>query len=200
MRHLPQAVSRLIAQFDKLPGIGPKTSEKLVFHLLSRPKEDLKDFADSLMQAQEDITVCPICFNYADTTPCSICSDKTREADKICIVAETQDVQAIEKLQSFNGLFHVLHGNINPPEGLTPDKLKIKELVERVKKNPPKEIILALNHDINGETTSLYLAKLFKNTNIKLTRLAKGLPSGSEIEYADDVTLSYAFKDRKKLK
>jgi len=199
MKHLPKAVERLISQFDKLPGIGPKTSEKLVWHLLGRPKEDLQEFADSLIQAQEDITVCPMCFNYADTTPCSICADKSRTTDKICVVAETQDVQAIEKLHSFNGLFHVLHGVINPPDGITPDKLKIKELVERIDKTKPKEIILALNHDINGETTSLYLGKLLKSLNIRVTRLAKGLPSGSEIEYADDVTLSYALKDRKEL-
>lgn len=199
MQYLPKAVQRLIRQFDKLPGIGPKTSEKLVFHLLGRPKEDLQEFADSLMQAREDITVCPMCFNYADIIPCSICSDKNRSNDKICVVAETADVQAIEKLNSFDGVFHVLHGNINPPDGLTPDKLKIKELQERINKHKPKEIILALNHDINGETTSLYLAKLLKNNNVKITRLAKGLPSGSEIEYADDITLSYAFKDRKEL-
>lgn len=199
MQHLPKAVERLISQFDKLPGIGPKTSEKLVFYLLGRPKEDLKEFADSLLQAREDITTCPLCFNYADTTPCSICSDKNRTTHKICVVAETQDVQAIEKLHSFDGVFHVLHGVINPPEGLTPDKLKIKELQERVNKHKPKEIILALNHDINGETTSLYLAKLLKDAKVKITRLAKGLPSGSEIEYADDVTLSYALKDRKEL-
>jgi len=199
MQYLPKAVQRLIRQFDKLPGIGPKTSEKLVFHLLGRPKEDLQEFADSLIQAREDITICPLCFNYADTIPCSICADKNRVQDKICVVAETQDVQAIEKLQSFDGVFHVLHGVINPPEGLTPDKLKIKELQERITKHKPSEIILALNHDINGETTSLYLAKLLKNSSVKITRLAKGLPSGSEIEYADDITLSYAFKDRKEL-
>ncbi len=199
MQYLPKAVQRLINQFDKLPGIGPKTSEKLVFHLLGRPKEDLQEFADSLIQAREDIITCPLCFNYADTTPCSICGDKDRVKDKICVVAETQDVQAIEKLRAFDGVFHVLHGVINPPEGLTPDKLKVKELQERIAKHKPKEIILALNHDIHGETTSLYLAKLLKDTNVKITRLAKGLPSGSEIEYADDVTLSYAFKDRKEL-
>jgi recombination protein RecR len=199
MKYLPKAVERLIVQFDKLPGIGPKTSEKLVFHLLGRPKEDLKDFADSLLEAQEKITTCPLCFNYSDITPCSICADKNRTPEKICVVSEIQDVQAIEKLHSFDGVFHVLHGVINPPEGMTPDKLRIRELHERVLKNKPKEIILALNHDINGETTSLYLAKLLKPTNIKITRLAKGLPSGSEIEYTDDVTLSYAFKDRKEV-
>jgi len=199
MQHLPKAVQRLIASFDRLPGIGPKTSEKLVFHLLGRPKEDLKEFAESLLQAKDDIVTCPLCFNYSDSTPCSICSDKNRSSDKICVVAETQDVQAIENLHSYSGLFHVLHGMINPPEGLTPDKLRIKELQERIIKHKPKEIILALNHDINGETTSLYLGKLLKNSNVRITRLAKGLPSGSEIEYADDVTLSYALKDRKEI-
>jgi len=199
MKHLPQAVQRLIQQFDKLPGIGPKTSEKLVFHLLNRPKEDLKEFADSLLQAREDITICPICFNIADTAPCSICKDQNRDQKIICVVAETQDLQAIEKTNNYPGVFHVLQGTINPPEGLTPDKLRIKELQERIIKNKPSEIILALNHDIAGEATILYLTKLLKDNEIRITRLAKGLPSGSEIEYADDVTLSYALKDRKEI-
>lgn len=199
MKHLPKAVQQLIAQFDKLPGIGPKTSEKLVWHLLNRPKEALKEFADSLLQAKEDITVCPICFNIADTAPCSICKDNGRNKKIICVVAETQDLQAIEKINSFTGIYHVLQGTINPPEEITPDKLKIKELQERINKDKPNEIILALNHDMAGEATSLYLIKLLKESGVKITRLAKGLPSGSEIEYADDITLSYALKDRKEV-
>jgi recombination protein RecR len=196
---LPKSVQKLITQFDKLPGIGPKTSEKLVFHLLNRPKEDLKEFADSLLDAKEQITICPICFNYSDTTPCSICSSSARDKKTICVVAETQDVQAIEKTNNFQGIYHVLQGTINPPEGITPDKLRLRELQERIQKDQPNEVILALNHDIAGEATSLYLIKLLKDTNINITRLAKGLPSGSEIEYADDITLGYALKDRKKI-
>ncbi|MFH1667893.1 MAG: recombination mediator RecR [Candidatus Komeilibacteria bacterium] len=196
---LPKSLQKLIAQFDKLPGIGPKTSEKLVFHLLNRPKEDLKEFADSLLDAKEQITICPICFNFSDSIPCSICRDSNRDKKTICVVAETQDVQAIEKTNKYQGVYHVLQGTINPPEGITPEKLKLRELQERVSKDKPIELILALNNDIAGEATSLYLIRLLKDTNVNITRLAKGLPSGSEIEYADDITLAYALKDRKKI-
>ncbi|OIO45859.1 MAG: recombination protein RecR [Parcubacteria group bacterium CG1_02_37_51] len=196
---LPKSLQKLIAQFDKLPGIGPKTSEKLVFHLLNRPKEDLKEFADSLLDAKEQITICSVCFNFSDSIPCSICKDSNRDKETLCVVAETQDVQAIEKTNNYQGLYHVLQGTINPPENITPDKLKIKELQQRIKKDQPNELILALNNDIAGETTSLYLIKLLQDSNINISRLAKGLPSGSEIEYADDITLGYALKDRKKI-
>ncbi|MFW0837638.1 MAG: recombination mediator RecR [Candidatus Komeilibacteria bacterium] len=199
MKHLPAAVARLIRQFDKLPGIGPKTSEKLAFFLLSRPKEDLKEFADSLLAAKAEISICPLCFNFADTTPCSICRDEHRDKKTICVVADILDLQALEKSNVYQGLYHVLQGEINPPDGITPDKLRIPELLERIKKNKPQEIILAFNYDMAGEATTLYLAKLLKDLPVNVTRLAKGLPSGSEIEYADDITLSYALKDRRKL-
>ncbi|MCR4280007.1 MAG: recombination mediator RecR [Candidatus Komeilibacteria bacterium] len=200
MTNTPRALQKLIEQFDRLPGIGPKTSEKLVYYLLNRPKEDLKEFADSLLRAKDEITVCPNCYNFSDRSPCGICSDRSRLKDMICVVAETADLQAIEKTTDYNGVYHVLQGNINPPEGITPDKLRIKELTDRISRDKPKEVILALNNDIAGETTTLYLSKLLKNQNLKITRLAKGLPSGSEIEYADDITLGYAIRDRKEIK
>ncbi|PIZ99578.1 MAG: recombination protein RecR [Candidatus Komeilibacteria bacterium CG_4_10_14_0_2_um_filter_37_10] len=199
MRHLPKAIRQLIGQFEKLPGLGPKTSEKLVYSLLSRPKEDLETFAQTLVQAKEQIIVCPLCFNYADSIPCSICQDPNREKDILCVVAGSQDVQAIEKTDQYHGLYHVLQGHIDPNEGRQLGQLRVKELQERIKKNSVKEIILALNNDLLGETTSLYLVNLLKNSPPKISRLAKGLPSGSEIEYADDVTLGYALKDRKEI-
>lgn len=199
MRHLPKAIRQLMDQFEKLPGLGPKTSEKLVYSLLSRPKEDLESFAQTLLQAKEQIIICPVCFNYADSIPCSICNDPHREKMIICVVSTSQDVQAIEKTEQYKGLYHVLQGHLDVAEGKEPQQLRIKELQERINKNNIQEIILALNNDLPGETTTLYLINLLKKPTLKISRLAKGLPSGSEIEYADDVTLSYALKDRKEI-
>jgi len=199
MSPTPRALERLIQEFTKLPGIGPKTAERLVYYLLKQPKEELVSMADSLRQAKDEVVICRQCFRFADQDPCPICADKRRDKSLLCVVAESQNIPVIEKTGAFAGHYHVLGGLISPLEGITPDKLKIDELEQRLKTNGVKEVILALNPDLDGETTSLYLAKLIKPIGIKVTRLARGLPMGADLEYADEVTLENAILGRKEI-
>lgn len=196
MNRLPESIQKLVDQFNRLPGIGHKTSQKFVFYLLKQPKEFLKQFADALMNLHNSIQQCTICGNISNTNPCSICSDKKRNQNIICVVAENHDLAAIENTCEYSGTYHVLNGTINAIEGITPDQLNIKQLLERINKKKPLEIILAFNPDLEGESTVLYLTNLLKPYQIKLTRLAKGLPMGSVLEYADEITLSHALKGR----
>lgn len=197
MNKFPAAIQNLINQFTKLPGIGPKTAERLTFYLIKKPTGEIKQFAEALAQVSANIINCPTCYNLTENNLCGICSDKRRKQGAICIVAEVFDLLTIENTGEYHGLYHVLGGYLDPLEGITPEYLKIKELVERVRKNPPQEIILALNPDVNGETTSTYLSKLLKSLNVKkITRLARGLPMGSNLEYADEVTLLSALRGR----
>jgi len=196
----PPSIKALVDQFAQLPGIGPKTAERLVFYLLRQSKDDLARFGVILKQLKDNITICQQCQNFAETNPCAICQDKKRNPGVICVVAKPQDLLSLEKINEYQGVYHVLGGTIDPLEGITPDQLKIKELVERIKKDGVREIILALNSDMPGETTILYLTKLLKQSkNIKVTRLAQGLPSGSDLEYSDEVTLGSALKGRKEV-
>lgn len=199
MNNLPPTIKNLIDQFNKLPGIGPKTAEKLAFYLLKQPRESLTEFAQSLVKAKDNLTICKICQNLSEISPCSICQDPQRDKKVICIVADAQDFLAIEKTGVYHGLYHILNGTLNPLEGITPDKLNVKQLVERIKNDKIKEIILAFNPDVEGETTMLYLTKLLKEFKIKITRLGRGLPTGSDIEYADEITLTNALQARKEL-
>jgi recombination protein RecR len=200
MSPTPRALERLIHEFTKLPGIGPKTAERLVYYLLKQPKEELVSLAESLRQAKDEVITCSQCFRFADQNPCPICADKRRDKSLLCVVAESQNIPVIEKTGAFNGLYHVLGGLISPLEGVTPDKLKIAELEKRLKTNGVKEVILALNPDLDGETTSLYLAKLIKaHSGIKITRLARGLPMGADLEYADEITLENAITGRREV-
>lgn len=200
MTQYPQSIQKLIDQFTQLPGIGPKTAERLVFYLLYQPTEGLAEFASVLEHLKDNIVQCSLCQNFSEKNPCSICSSQKRNPGVICIVAKPQDMIALEKIGEYEGTYHILGGVIDPLEGVTPDKLKIKELVNRLKKDNVREIILALNPDMPGETTMLYLNKLIKQfKNIKITRLARGLPVGSDLEYADEVTLSSALKGRKEV-
>jgi len=196
---LPPSIQKLIDQLDKLPSIGPKTAERLAFWLLKKPQANLEEFALSLINAKADLIICSTCQNISQKNPCLICSDKNRDQKTICVVAETHDLQTIERLHEYNGLYHVLGGTINHLEGLGPETLNIETLLNKVKANGISEIILALNPDMQGESTSLYLQKLLQPFNIKVTKLAKGLPSGADIEYADDVTLASALKNRREL-
>ena len=197
---LPASVQKLIEQFDKLPGIGPKTAERLCFWLLKRPQADLKEFAQSLEDAKKDLVLCSKCHNISESDPCVICSDLSRETQIICVIAETHDLQTIERLKEYKGLYHILGGVINRLEGIGPESLNIETLVKKIKNQQIKEVILALNPDMEGESTSLYLQKLLNPLKVKITKLARGLPTGSDIEYADDVTLSSALKDRKEIR
>lgn len=200
MVQYPQPIQDLIDHFSRLPGIGPKTAERLVFYLLKQPKENLNQFGEVLKQLKDKITICSQCQNFSQTNPCSICQDKKRNSKVICVVSSSRDLVALEKTNEYQGVYHILGGVIDPIEGITPDQLKIKELVERIKKDGVHEIILAINSDMPGETTILYLTKLLKQfNNIKITRLAQGLPSNSDLEYSDEVTLTSALKGRREV-
>jgi len=196
----PSIIQNLIDQFAKLPSIGPKSAERLVFHLLYRPQNELHEFSQAIDYLKGSVKQCQICFNFSESNPCYICNNIKRNKTIICVVAKPQDMAILEKTGSFDGTYHILGGNINPLENISPQQIKIKELVERIKNNGVKEIILALNPDMAGETTSIYLTKLIKQfPNIKITRLARGLPMGADLEYADEITLENALKDRREL-
>lgn len=195
----PNSIQNLINQFAKLPSIGPKSAERLVFHMLYRPQNELHEFSRAIDNLKSQVKQCQICFNFAESDPCPICSDSKRDKTLICVTAKPQEMAIIEKT-GYNGVYHILGGNINPLENISPQQIKIKELLTKIKQNEAKEVILALNPDISGETTSLYLTRLIKQfPNIKVSRLARGLPMGADLEYADEVTLENALKDRKEL-
>ncbi|MFA6466346.1 MAG: recombination mediator RecR [Patescibacteria group bacterium] len=198
MKHLPAFLQRLINEFDKLPGIGPKTSARLVFNLMHR-KEDIKELSEALADAYKNIHLCPECYDLTDDGLCSICANPQRDKTTICVVANNQDVEAIEKTREFNGVYHLLNGLLSPLEGITPDKLKIKELAARIKNNGVSEMIIALDQSMEGEATTIYLAKFLQDYPVAVTQLARGIPMGANIEYTDEVTLSSALKNRKKL-
>ncbi|MDP3043516.1 MAG: recombination mediator RecR [bacterium] len=195
----PSSIQNLINHFSQLPTVGPKTAERYVFYLLRQSPEFLQKFAQGLAELKEKIVVCQNCLAIAESNPCAICSDNKRDKTKICVVADTRDMLAIENIKQYNGLYHVLGGVINMVEGIKPEQLNIQQLTDKIKQNNAKEIILALNPDLEGETTAMYLAKLLKPSGqdgIKITRLAKGLPMGADLEYADEITLINALKYR----
>jgi recombination protein RecR len=196
---LPASLKKLIEQFNKLPGIGPKTAERLAFWLIKKPQTELDEFARSFQQAKKDLNICSVCQNISERNPCSICSDPNRDQKTFCVVADVQDLQAFERLRQYQGLYHVLGGVLNPLENIGPDKLNIDSLLKRIKNNGITEIILGFNPDLEGESTAQYLQKILKPLNLKITKLARGLPTGSDIEYVDDVTLTSALKNRKEV-
>jgi len=193
---LPSSIRNLINHFSSLPGLGQKTSERLVFYLLKQDKNFLASFAENLLRIKDNVKNCALCGSLTEQNLCSICNDSRRDHLAISVVAELSDIQSLEKSREFNGVYHVLNGYLNPTEGINTENLRIKELLERINNNRIKEIILALNPTIEGETTVLYLTKLLKRYNIKITKLARGLPQGSDLEYADEVTLANAMKGR----
>jgi len=195
---LPQSLKNLIDHFSKLPGIGQRAATRLAFFLLNQPSQDLKDFAQSIIELKVKTKVCQNCFNLTSETLCAICSDKKRNPLIICVVEDILDIIPLERTKQFGGLYHVLGGLISPTEGLTPDKLKIKELVARIKKHPEQvEVILAFNPTVEGDATSLYLERILKPLNVKVSRLARGLSAGGDLEYTDEATLINALKNRK---
>ena len=201
MNYFPPAIQNLIDEFNKLPGIGPKTSERFVFYLLKQSEEEIEKFAKAIENLKKKITICSQCYNFSEKDPCPICTDPRRDKSLLCVVAYPQDLQAIEKTNEYKGLYHILGGILNPIEGIGPKELKIQELLKRVKKSNSKiqEIILGLNPDLEGEATAIYLAKLLRPLKIKVARLARGLPMGSDLQYADEVTLSNALEGRKEM-
>lgn len=196
MTLLPKALSRLIESFQRLPGIGPKTATRLAFYLLHVPEEELAQFAKHLTDLKANTVLCSVCKNIAEEDPCTICASPARDQYVICVVEQPTDVLALERTGKFHGVYHVLHGSIDPLNNIGPDELYIDDLLKRLKHpKPPKELILALNPNMEGEATSMYIAK--RISNIKITRLAHGLPVGADIEYADEVTLSRALEGRR---
>lgn len=183
----------------KLPTVGPKTAERFVFYLLQQNSEELQKFAQAIAELKEKITICQNCWAVADSNPCEICRDQKRDQSLLCVVENTRDLLAMEKIKEYNGYYHVLGGAINSLEGIQPESLRIKELIAKVKNGKIKEIVLAFNSNFEGETTALYITKELKPYKIKITRLAKGLPMGSDLEYADDITLTNAFKYRNEI-
>ncbi|MCL0053006.1 recombination mediator RecR [Dehalococcoidales bacterium] len=191
-----EAVYKLIQEFNKLPGIGPKSAQRLTYHLLRAPEEQAKQLAEAILSVKQKTTLCSICFNVTESEPCLICGSDQRDRSKICIVEQPQDILALEHTRSYNGLYHVLHGTISPTEGVGADDIKIKELLERLQTSSIDEVILATNPNLEGEATAMYLNKLISPLGIRVTRLARGLPFGTELEYADDVTLTRAIEAR----
>ena len=189
-------LAHLIEYFQKLPSIGPKTATRLALYVIKMSENEVNNFANAMLEAKKQISYCSTCFNMSCNDPCEICSNASRNKEVICVVSETKDLMAIEKTNEYNGLYHVLQGLISPIDGIGPDDIRIKELLYRVSQNNVKEIILALNPSVEGEATSLYLHKLLKPFEIKITRIAFGLPMGSELEYADEMTLARAMEGR----
>jgi recombination protein RecR len=192
-------IENLINELTRLPGIGRKTAQRLAFFILSMPDEDAKAIANAITEVKEKARFCKVCFNITDTEICGICSNPSRDASKLCIVEEPSNILVIERSGSFDGLYHVLLGALSPIDGVTPDKLKINELVERVKNNSIEEIILATNPNTKGEMTAQYIREMLKPFKTKVTRIAYGLPIGGDIEFADEVTLSKALEGRREI-
>ncbi len=191
-----EPVSRLIEEFHKLPGIGPKSAARLAYHLLHMPEAEARSLAEAIIAVKEKITLCSICQNITDTDPCAICRDPERDRSIICVVEEPLDLLALERTGKYKGLYHVLHGVISPVEGIGPEDLKIAELLARLKDGSVKEIILATNPSLEGEATAMYLKRLLSPLGIKITSLARGLPVGGDLEYADEITLGKALEGR----
>lgn len=190
-----EPIGRLINEFSKLPGVGAKTAQRYAYKIINMTDEEAKNFADSIVNAKKNVHYCKVCGNFSEGDLCEIC--KNRPHDVICVVKEPKDVIAIEKLNEFDGVYHVLHGTISPLDGIGPDNINIKELLRRIADGGVKEIIMATNPDVEGEATALYISNLIKPLGIKVTRLAHGIPIGTDLEYADEVSLARAFVERK---
>ena len=199
MQFFPAALQNLADQFARLPGIGGKTAQRLAFHVLSLPLEDAQEFADAILEAKRTVKHCPICQNLTDRELCPICDDDTRDHGLICVVAEPKDVIAMERSREFKGVYHVLHGVISPLNHVTQDDIRIKELLQRVAQGDVREIIMATNPDTEGEATAMYISRLLRPLAPKVTRLAYGISVGSQLEYADEVTLARALEGRREI-
>ena len=195
---LPEPLIRLVEELQRLPGIGPKGAQRLAFHILKTPREDADRLADAVRHVKERVTYCSVCNNITDADPCAYCSSATRDPNVICVVEEPQNVSAIEKTREFKGTYHVLMGALSPLQGIGPDDLKIKGLLSRVN-GGVTEIILATNPHVEGEATAIYLARLLKPLGVKVTRIAMGVPVGSDLEYADEVTMHKALEGRREV-
>jgi recombination protein RecR len=192
-------LAKLIEQLQRLPGIGAKSAQRLAYHLLKTPREDVDRLADAMREVKERVTYCSICSNITDADPCFFCTNTSRDQTLVCVVEEPENVNGVERTRQFNGLYHVLMGALSPLHGVGPDDLKIKELLRRVSGGTVTEVVLATNPNVEGEATAIYLAKLLKPLGIKVTRIAMGVPVGSDLEYADDVTMQRAMEGRREV-
>ena len=199
MRQYPKPLAKLINELSKLPGIGTKSAQRLAFHILSLDDREAEQLADAITTAKREMKYCSVCGNLTDEDPCAICSDPTRKDDVICVVDSPRDVMAMERIKEFNGLYHVLHGVISPMEGIGPEDINLKSLVQRLQQGDVKELIIATNPNIEGEATAMYIARLIKPAGIKVTRIAHGIPVGGDLEYADEVTLLKSLEGRREL-
>ena len=199
MNDFPAALQELADQFARLPGIGSKTAQRLAFHVLGLPAEDAQAFAEAILEAKRTVHTCPVCQNLTDRELCPICDDDLRDHSLICVVAEPKDVIALERSREFSGTYHVLHGVISPLNHVTQDDIKIRELLRRVASGEIREVIMATNPDTEGEATAMYISRLLRPMEVKVTRLAYGVPVGSQLEYADEVTLSRALEGRQEI-
>ena len=199
MSYYSPSIEKLIESFEKLPSIGHKTATRLAFHMLNLNEESTKEFINSIIEAKKNLRYCSKCFNITETDPCPICSSPKRDQSTICVVEDVKDVVAMEKTHEFKGVYHVLHGSISPMNGIGPEDIKIKELLERLRDTDVKEIIIATNPRVEGEATAIYLSKLIKPIGIKVTRIAHGIPVGGDLEYTDEITLTKALEGRREI-
>ena len=199
MQYFPAALERLSEQFGRLPGIGSKTAQRLAFHILSLPEEEAQSFADAIVDAKKSVTLCPVCQNLTAGGLCSVCASPKRDESTICVVADPRDLIALERAREYQGLYHVLHGVISPLNHIGPDDIRIRELLARVADGDVQEVIMATNPDTEGEATAMYISRLLRPMEIKVTRLAYGVPVGSQLEYADEVTLLRALEGRQEI-
>lgn len=197
MTALPPALERLIAELSKLPGVGTKTAQRLAFHLLRTPREDVLALSQAIGELRDRLRFCSVCFNIAEGELCPVCSDPRRDRTAVCVVEEPANLTAIERTHSFHGVYHVLGGALSPLKDVGPDDLHIRELVERTRKEGFREVVLATNPDVEGEATAVYLSRLLKPLGVAVTRLAQGLPAGADLEFTDDLTLTRAFEGRR---
>lgn len=194
-----KAFEKLIGALKRLPGVGPKQAERFAIHLLRAPRTEVEGLVDALREAKAGVRLCARCFDFTDREVCRLCSDPARDAGLICVVEETQDLAALERSRAFVGLYHVLHGSLSPLDGIGPDRIKAKELVERARAGGVREIVLATDPDTEGEATALYLAQILKPFPVKVTRIAHGVPLGGDLDYLDERTLSYALSGRREV-
>ncbi|HBK35235.1 MAG: Recombination protein RecR [Candidatus Uhrbacteria bacterium GW2011_GWE2_40_58] len=198
MRRFPDPIQNLVSSFSRLPGVGPKTALRYVYSLLKQSKTDVEMMGVALQRLHQEIRICPNCFTYTEMEICDICQDQSRDHETICVIEESRDIATIEATDEYNGYYHVLGGVLNPLDGITPDTLRIRELIKKIQNDSRvKEILLALSPTIQGETTMMYLTKQLEPLNVRVTRLARGLPIGATLEYADEITLGDAIKERK---
>ena len=199
MSYYSPSIEKLIESFEKLPSIGHKTAVRLAFHMLDLNQEDINEFISSIVNAKKNLKYCSICYNISDTEPCPICASPKRDNSIICVVEDVRDIMAMERTHEFKGVYHVLHGTISPMNGIGPEDIKIKELLNRISNQTIKEIIIATNPRVEGEATAIYLSKIIKPLGIKVTRIAHGIPVGGDLEYTDEITLMKALEGRREL-